>query len=252
MRFIDRTGEKFMTNEGYEIEVTECFSAINCTIKFNDWNSTILYNIPAQRLINGMIKNPYHPSVHGVGYFGIGEYKTSYKGKIQIKLYSVWSKMIARCYSVKSLIRNPSYKRVTVCSDWHCFQNFALWHEENFENYMKGWHIDKDIICKDCKIYSPKTCAFVPFEINMLFTNRKNDRGKYPVGVYKKGNRFRACISKNKVIENISMRDTPQEAFYDYKKVKEAYVKEIADKWKDLIDPRIYKGMYEFKVNIND
>lgn len=32
MRFIDKTGEKFVTNQGYEIQIIEYFSALNCVI----------------------------------------------------------------------------------------------------------------------------------------------------------------------------------------------------------------------------
>ena len=42
-----------------------------------------------------------------------------------------------------------------------------------------------------------------------------------------------------------------EEAFDAYKTAKEAYIKEVADKWRDLIDPRVYKAMYNYKVEIN-
>ena len=32
----NRVGEKYITNEGYEIEIIEYFSSINCTIRFKD------------------------------------------------------------------------------------------------------------------------------------------------------------------------------------------------------------------------
>ena len=35
-KIVDRVGEKYITNEGYEIEIIEYFGANNCTIKFND------------------------------------------------------------------------------------------------------------------------------------------------------------------------------------------------------------------------
>ena len=33
--FINRVGEKYTTNQGYEIEIIEYFSNSNCTIRFN-------------------------------------------------------------------------------------------------------------------------------------------------------------------------------------------------------------------------
>lgn len=32
----------------------------------------------------------------------------------------------------------------------------------------------------------------------------------------------------------------------------EARIKELADKWKDKLDPRVYEAMYNYKVEITD
>jgi hypothetical protein len=37
-----------------------------------------------------------------------------------------------------------------------------------------------------------------------------------------------------------------------YKTAKEKYIKEVADNWKDLIDPRVYEAMYKYEVKITD
>ena len=42
-RFIDRVGEKYLTKEGYEIEIIEYFNKKNMTIKFN--NGYKMYNV---------------------------------------------------------------------------------------------------------------------------------------------------------------------------------------------------------------
>ena len=34
--------------------------------------------------------------------------------------------------------------------------------------------------------------------------------------------------------------------------LKEKLIKEVADKWKDLIDLKVYQAMYNYKVEIND
>lgn len=40
--------------------------------------------------------------------------------------------------------------------------------DENWKPHMEGWHLDKDILLKGNKVYSPETCAFVPAKINSL------------------------------------------------------------------------------------
>ena len=45
---------------------------------------------------------------------------------------------------------------------------------------------------------------------------------------------------------------TPEEAFQAYKTTKESHIKEVADKWKDLIDPKVYQAMNNYEVEITD
>ena len=45
---------------------------------------------------------------------------------------------------------------------------------------------------------------------------------------------------------------TELEAFNAYKVVKEAYIKEVANKWRDQIDPRVYTALMNWEVSIND
>ena len=78
-------------------------------------------------------------------------------------MYDTWVGMIRRCYSEKSLIKRPTYKDVTICEEWYNFQNFAKWFENN---YVEGLHLDKDLLSKEKKIYSPKSCCFITLQNN--------------------------------------------------------------------------------------
>ena len=46
--------------------------------------------------------------------------------------------------------------------------------------------------------------------------------------------------------------NTSEEAFNAYKQAKEAYIKEVAEKWKDKIDPRVYDALVSYQVEITD
>lgn len=98
---------------------------------------------------------------------------------VKDKAYIVWGSMLTRCYKDNA---NLTYNDVTVCLEWHNFQNFAQWYEQNCEYHMQEWELDKDIICKDCKEYSPENCTFVPHEINCLF--RQSPKRELPTGIY--------------------------------------------------------------------
>jgi hypothetical protein len=43
-----------------------------------------------------------------------------------------------------------------------------------------------------------------------------------------------------------------QEAFSAYKVFKEALIKQVAEKYKLQLDPRAYKALLNYEVNIND
>ena len=108
------------------------------------------------------IKNPYHPAVYGIGYIGEGEGE---KGRV----YNIWKKVLQRCYSKEYHIKKPTYIGCSVVKEWLNFQNFAKWYKKNYKpETMEGWHLDKDILVKGNKIYSPETCCFVPADINSL------------------------------------------------------------------------------------
>ena len=52
--------------------------------------------------------------------------------------------------------------------------------------------------------------------------------------------------------EYLGTFDTELETFHAYKQAKEAYVKELAEKWKDQIDPRVYEALMNYQVEITD
>lgn len=86
------------------------------------------------------------------------------------KAYSVWYDMIFRCYSPRAAVTYPTYRECKVCDNWLLFSNFAAWHEDN---YTEGFTLDKDILKKDNKEYSPENCCYVPKIVNSL-TARTN------------------------------------------------------------------------------
>lgn len=109
----------------------------------------------------GAIKDPFYPIHDGVGFNGVGKYKTT-DGNSKTKAYSVWRNMIARCYNEKRLSIAPCYKDVTVCKEWHNFQVFAEWYYNNHPNDGSAYQLDKDALSQgNAKVYSPSTCCFL-------------------------------------------------------------------------------------------
>ncbi len=179
---------------------------------------------------------------------GEGKYKSSVNGKHTYS-YKVWSDILKRVYSKEYHTKKPTYKNISLCEEWHNFQNFAQWWEENYEDYMTGWRIDKDIICPDCRVYSPKTCAILPDEINGMFISSKSYRGELPIGVINKRGNYEVYF-RGKFLGY--SKDDIQYLFNLYKEKRESYTKEIAEKYKGKIDNRVYKAMINFQINITD
>lgn len=116
-------------------------------------------------------------------------------GKRKIhRFYSVWSNMILRCYCEKLRSKYPTYSKVTVCDEWLRLSAFKDWFDIN---YVTGWHLDKDLLIINSKVYSPSSCRFIPRSLNNLFSDRGNDRGKCSQGVYqrKKSGKFKASLN---------------------------------------------------------
>lgn len=245
---INRKGEVYLTNYCGNLTIIEYFNSRNVSVLFED--GTILKNIHYIAIKKGNVKNPNFPTVYKIDYIGIGKYTLSNNTTIE----DAWINMLKRCYSENSLIARPTYRGCSVDERWHNFQVFAEWFYENYNpEKMKGWNLDKDIIKKNSKIYSPETCCFVPPEINMLFVNRLARRGKLPIGVSKSGNKYRAYVRKgDNYAVHLGVFNTPEEAFYAYKTAKEEYIKEVADRHKYLISEACYQAMYNYKIEIND
>lgn len=101
--------------------------------------------------------------------------------------YNRWKCMLERCYSRAYKVRTKSnaYEGFTVCEEWFTFSNFKSWVESQPCEGV-GLDLDKDMLVPGNKVYSPETCVFVPRSVNVLFTDRRNTKGEYPLGVHKR------------------------------------------------------------------
>jgi len=189
--------------------------------------------------------------VYGIG---INDYSGFIKvnGDI-IDSYSKWRSMIWRCYDTEFHKKEPSYSGCTVCNKWILFSNFKIWYDKN---YISGYQLDKDVLIKGNKVYSPETCCFIPLEINYLCAKSKAIRGKYPIGVSfsKQKRKFISCISVKNKYKHIGLFDNAIDAFISYKNAKEAYIKEVATEYyaNGKINERVYQALMKYEVAITD
>ena len=201
----------------------------------------------------GEIKDPYLPSVYSVGILGT-KYLSKVNGK-NIKEYDLWQSMLRRCYNDAYKKRQPTYEGCEVSDKFRSYEYFYEWCQNQIGFNNKDWQLDKDLLIKGNNVYSEDSCIFLPQEINKILVKREASRGEYLIGVYwnKKASAFVARVNKNKGgREYLGLFNTELEAFNAYKKAKEAFVKEQANKWKSQIDERAYNALMNYTVEITD
>ncbi len=202
---------------------------------------------------SGKVKDPYVPSVFGVGILG-AKYPSTINGVIT-KEYDLWCSMLRRCYSDSYKKRYQTYDGCEVSDKFKSYEYFYEWCQKQVGFDNKGWQLDKDLLIKGNKVYSEDSCVFIPKEINLLLTKSDKIRGKHPIGVSwnKRDKAFVAKVKKNKgESEYLGYFKTGIEAFNAYKQAKEVFVKEQANNWKLQIDPRAYNALMNYTVEITD
>jgi len=199
-----------------------------------------------------MIRSPVRPFREDwPAYMGIGEYDTVNSPKA----HSKWLGMFRRCYSNESH-NMEAYRGCTVTECWWDFQVFAKWFYENYREDGTEYHLDKDILVKGNRVYSENTCCFVPRDINILFTSRKNHRGDSLLGVYYKKKNKQYCAQcadgSGGAQVYLGLYPTENDAFAVYKDFKECVIKKQAEKFKDFISKEVYTTLINYSVEKGD
>lgn len=241
---MNKIGERHMMKCGEIAEIIDYKSWDDITVKFD--NGYVKEHVSISNFNVGNIKNPYIPSVYGVGYIGeIG------KANSKDSSYICWKGMIMRCYCESFLRDRPTYRGCIVCDEWHNYSNFKKWYD--CQNIEDGMELDKDILIKGNKVYSQDTCVFVPQKINSLFET-KSKKSNYPKGVCfdKNRNKYMAYITIDKKRKTLGYYSELEEAFYVYKEAKEKEIKRVADLYKDKIPQKLYNAMYNYEIEITD
>ena len=248
---LNRIGEKKTNTFGSKMKIINYKNANDIDVYFPEYD-WVYKNTSYKAFKKGNIKCPYEKRYRDVGYIGEGKYKPTKDNK-HIESYDIWNSMLQRCYDEKRRKSYPTYENCKVCDEWHNFQNFAEWYEKNYyEIEGEKMHLDKDILFKGNKIYSPKTCIFVPEKINYLFTKSDKARGDLPIGVRYCGNKYQARCNNHGESIHLGSYNTIEDAFQIYKEYKENVIKQVADEYKGLIPQKLYMTMYKYKVEVTD
>lgn len=226
-----RIGEVFLTNQGYKGVIIECKGSKDCSVTIDDVYT--IKNIPYSRI--KQVKNPFYKCLSGMGYHGIEKYENTNE-----KSYQVWNNMVSRAVENDNII----------CDEWLDYYKFAKWYYENYKpETMKNWRIDKDILIKGNKVYSAKTCCFVPPNFTNIFKTKKEERQGESIGVSKgKNGKYTAITRIDGVSKRFAGYNTNREAYEKYKEVKERQFKDKAIKYKGQISEECFNTIYNYKI----
>lgn len=235
-------GDVFYTRTGCKVRVVEYINSSRVIIEHLNF---VVYQaeVRSAHLRNGNVKNLYEPTVYGVGFFGEGDFVATVGGKYTSE-YEAWSGMIRRCYHEKTIKKRPNYRDVTVSIDWHNFQNFAEWYTNQHE-YGQGYHLDKDILNPNSKIYSPENCRLVPPHINALLMDSKSGVG---VKFHKRDKVFEVFTTVEGNRGYLGRFSDKDEAHKTYKVAKESEVKRVAATYKDKVCDEIFMALMNWRV----
>ena len=231
--------------------ITSYLDSYNIGVKFVNTSYEMVTHLGSIK--SGKVKDPHSPSVYGVGVVGT-KYPTMINGR-NTKEYGLWQNMLTRCYNDTYKKKQPTYEGCKVSDKFKSYEYFYEWCHEQIGFGYEGWQLDKDLLVKGNKVYSEYSCVFLPNEINLLLVKCTASRGEYLIGVYwsKTVNAFKATVRKNKGGQkHLGYFKTELEAFNAYKTTKEAFIKELANKWKSQIDPKAYEALMNYEVNIDD
>ena len=248
-------GSLFKTKRYGDLIVTKYINHKEVYVKFLDTG----YETKAYfgNIKKGIVRDRTVPSILGVGI--IGDEVTKVNG-YRLKEYNLWQGLLERCCCDKFHVKYPTYLGCTVSNDFKYYPYFKAWCQRQigfdcFDDKGIHFELDKDILVKGNKVYSEDTCCFVPREINVVLIYKQAKKGNFPIGVSysKANNKFVVQIHKGSGLrEYLGSFEEETHAFNAYKQAKEAYIKELANKWKDKIDNRVYEALMVWEVTAND
>lgn len=235
----NRLGEVRRNSYGTEMKIVEYNGYENTIVEFQDKHGARVHTTYGN-FIRSQVRNPYDKTVYDVGYLGEGKYKVYIDQTRLEPVYNVWRTLLGRCCSERHREQFPAYADCIVCDEWLCYQNFAEWWNDNMYHVgTERMHLDKDILYKGNKVYSPDTCLIVPQRINMLFSHKPN-KYNLPNGVKPTSNgKFEAKYSK----KYLGIFNTLEEAETAHENAKRDAIKMIAEEYKAVIPDKVYKAL---------
>lgn len=161
--------------------------------------------------------------------------------------YRDWCDILTRCFNKKYLVKQPTYKDCSVCSEWKYLSKFIEWVDSQPN---KGWVNcvpDKDFLSVGRKHYSPETVVYISQSLNSFIIDSGKVRGHLMLGVsFMAGRKSPYRVQCNnpflKKIEHVGYFTTEVEAHKAWQAKKHEHALKLADLQDD---PRVADALRE-------
>lgn len=182
-----------------------------------------------------------------------------YENKATAAAYKVYNGIRSRCGNTADKEHvGRCYDNVTMCKEWFDDPKaFVKWYFEHYyEVEGESMAVDKDLFNDGSNMYSPETCCLLPQGLNSFIANCKKhyfgdeEENALPMGVQRTRDGYCSEITLSSTGEKIRLSEwsTPEEAFAEYKIMKQADIKLTAARYKDKIPDYIYKKLLTIEV----
>ena len=182
--------------------------------------------------------------------------------KASYKAYRIYNGIRVRCGDIKDKDNiRCCYDKSTMCQEWiDNPKKFVKWYLEHYyECGDEEMDVDKDLFGDGSGMYAPDFCCILPKGLNTLLANNKKHykEDETPENTLPLGVRYNSKTDKyygeimftdrGRAI-TLSEWNTPEEAFEEYKIMKQADTLLVAAKYKKHIPNYIYDKLLEVKV----
>ena len=185
-----------------------------------------------------------------------------YENKASYHASVVYNGILKRCgYTKDKGNTGKCYDKSTMWQVWlDDPKAFVKWYlEQYYEVDGEEMDVDKDLFGDGSEMYHEDLCCILPKGLNTMLANAKKhyEEGETPDNVLPLGVRYNSKINKyygeitftgtEKLIP-LSDWDTPEEAFTEYKMMKQADICRVAAMYKESIPDYIYERLLTVEV----
>ena len=188
-----------------------------------------------------------------------------YENKASSHAYNVYDGILARCKDTedKDNVR-ACYDKSIMCQEW--LDNpraFVKWYLEHYYEVDGGeMDVDKDLFGDGSGMYCPNFCCILPKGLNTMLANSKKHykEGETPENVLPLGVRYNSKTNKyygeiqftGTGERRIQLSDwnTAEEAFAEYKIMKQADICKVTAEYKEYIPDYIYNALLKVEVEM--